>query len=386
MQLINRVFLPPKQSYFLFGPRGTGKSTLIRQLYPQALWLDFLLPDLERKYRVHPEYIFDFLRGQHPDQQKIIVIDEVQRVPSVLTVIHSIIENNTGWQFILTGSSARKLKKEGVDLLAGRALKCTLHPFMAIELESQFSLEKILKYGSLPLIFTALEPIKTLQSYIDLYLKEEIQLEGLVRNLDHFARFLEIVSFSHGSILNVTNIARECGVKRKTVESYIYILEDLLLSFKLPIFSKRAGRELSSHPKFYLFDCGVFRALRPTGPLDRPAEIEGVALEGLIAQHLVAWNNYNNNKAKISFWRTRSGLEVDFIVYGATIFLAIEVKHSKQIGNHDLKGLEEFLKDYPMAKAILLYCGSERFMIRNVLCMPCEEFLRSLRPNKDLIF
>ena len=228
------------------------------------------------------------------------------------------------------------------------------------------------------------EPQAVLQAYIGLYLQEEIQAEGLVRNLDSFARFLEKISFSHASLLNVTTIARECEVKRKTVENYLAILEELLLAYQLPIFSKRAHRVLSAHPKFYLFDAGVFRALRPKGPLDRSEEMEGLALEGLVAHHLRAWRDYSGNQADLSFWRTRSGLEVDFIVYAPTEFYAIEVKNSARIAPQDTRSLNEFLIDYPMAKALLLYRGKERLVQKNVLCLPVESFLRNLRPGSPL--
>jgi len=288
-------------------------------------------------------------------------------------------------QFILTGSSSRKLKRTGADLLGGRALNCTLHPFMAAELEKHFDFSSVLKYGMLPLIFQNPNPASGLQAYIDLCLHEEIQMEGWVRNLDNFSRFLEAISFSHGSLLNITNISRECEVKRKTVENYIEILEDLLLAFQIDVFTKRAKRELSNHPKFYLFDAGVFSALRPKGILDTPEEIDGIALEGLVAQHLRAWTEYSAQKCGLYFWRTRSGLEVDFILYGENIFYAIEVKHAKKIYSKDIKSLKAFLQDYPMAKAILLYCDNERIEQDGILCMPCKEFLLQLKPDCPLL-
>ena len=288
-------------------------------------------------------------------------------------------------QFILTGSSARKLKRSGADLLAGRALKCVLHPFMAAELGSFFSLSDALENGLLPLLFGEEKKKEILHAYIDLYLHEEIQAEGLVRNLENFARFLEAITFSHGSLLNITNIARECEVKRKTVEGYLSIIEDLLLGFHLPVFTKRAERELVAHPKFYLFDAGVFQILRPKGMLDVPTEVAGAALEGLIAQHLMAWNDYSIEKNTIAFWRTRAGVEVDFIVYGNSNFWAIEVKNATKISSQDTKSLEAFLTDYPEANAILLYRGKERLKIKNVLCIPCDEFLKQLLPNQPIL-
>lgn len=383
MSLLNRAFNPPKQSYFILGPRGTGKSTFMHTHYKDALWIDLLKPDVLRTYLARPEHLKNLIDG-HPNPS-VVIIDEVQKAPELLSVVHSLIEEKRGLQFILTGSSPRKLKRSSANLLGGRALKRTLHPFMATELGKQFSLSEALENGMLPLLYQEQHPQDILQAYITLYLKEEIQAEGLVRNLEQFARFLEISTFSHGSILNITNIARECSVKRTTVENYITILEELLLAYRLPIFSKRAQRELAAHPKFYLFDAGVYHALRPKGPLDRPEEIAGAALEGLVAQHLRAWNDYGDAKHTISYWRTRSGVEVDFIVYGEMGFWAIEVKNAARISPEDTRSLETFLIDYPMAKPILLYRGKESIKIKNVLCIPCDAFLTALKPGEAII-
>lgn len=215
-------------------------------------------------------------------------------------------------------------------------------------------------------------------------LHEEIQAEGLVRHLDNFSRFLEAISFSHASLINITNISRECEVKRKTVENYMNILEELLLAYHLPVFTKHAKHELSAHPKFYLFDAGVFYALRPKGSQDRTEEIEGLALESLVAQHLRAWNDYSSEKHGLYFWRTRSGTEVDFIVDGPKGLWAIEVKNAKTIRTKDTKALETFLEDYPTTQAILLYRGKERIKRKQILCLPCEDFLKQLKPNQKL--
>ena len=382
MTLIPRFFPEPSKSFFLFGPRGTGKTTLIKSRYQEALWIDFLRPDVFRSYLAHPERLYETVEGHQG--ASIIVIDEVQKVPELLPVVHSLIEEKQGLQFILTGSSARKLKRSGTNLLAGRALKYSLDPFMAAELGSHFSFSHALQYGMLPLVLNDKNPQDTLSAYVSLYLQEEVQMESLVRNMEGFARFLETISFSHGSLLNISNIARECEVKRKTVENYISILEDLLLAYQLPVFSKRAQRELITHPKFYLFDAGVFRTLRPQGVLDKVEEIEGAALEGLIAQHLKAWNDYSAEPHTLAFWRTRSGVEVDFIVYGPLGFWAIEVKNKKKIFPQDTKSLEAFLEDYPMAKGLMLYRGTEYRQLNNVLCVPCGDFLSQLKPNQKI--
>ncbi len=382
MSFIKRFFKQQVQSFFLFGPRGTGKSTFVHETYEDALWVDLLDPESLRLYSAKPERLFEYVRGNA--EKKVVVVDEVQKVPSLLSVVHALIEEDKSRQFILTGSSSRKLKQVGADLLAGRALKKQLHPFMAAELGDQFSLDKALREGMLPLLISAPNSYDALQAYIGLYLQEEIQAERLVRNLESFSRFLEVVSFSHASLLNTSNIARECEVKRKTVENYIEILEELLLAYTLPVFSKRAQRALSSHPKFYLFDAGVFRTLRPKGPLDSPEEIDGAALEGLVVQHLRAWSDYGSEKYDLAFWRTRSGLEVDVVVYGANGFWAIEVKNSAKVNSVDTKPLEAFLEDYPMAQGILLYRGKERLLQKGILCIPCDEFLAQLKPNQPL--
>ena len=382
MAFVGRFFDPPAQSYYLFGPRGTGKSAWTQHHYRDSVRIDLLHPATLQRYRAGPERLFDLVRAQ-PDGQ-VILIDEVQRVPDLLSAVHALIEEHRGWRFVLTGSSARKLRRSGVDLMAGRAVVRTMHPFMAAELGDSFDLPSALQRGMLPLVLGAEDPADTLQSYVAVYVREEVQMEGLVRDLDRFSRFLETVSFSHAQLLNVSNIARDSEVSRKAVEGYLGVLEDLLLSFRVPVFRKRAARATVAHNKLYLFDCGVFRSLRPSGPLDRREEIAGAALEGLVAQHLRAWLAYRGGVDRLFYWRTRAGSEVDFVIYGPEQFTAIEVKHSGTVRGSDLRALRSFHADYPEAQRLLLYLGEEELSIDGVLCLPCVCFLRRLHPRDAL--
>ncbi len=382
MESVIRVFNPPNKSYFLFGPRGTGKSTWFSQFYTKAIVIDLLDPAEYRSYSAFPERLRDVVLAH--STPTIFVIDEVQKVPDLLSMVHLLIEKKLDHLFVLTGSSARKLKRTGVDLLAGRAQWREMHSFLAAELKEKFSLDKALEYGLLPLIWESSEPAKDLQTYIYLYMKEEVQMESLVRNIDGFHRFLEAISFSQASSLNYTNIAVDCAVSSKTVENYVTILQDLLLCFLLLPFVKRAKRHIVARPKFYYFDAGVYRAIRPKGPLDKPEEIAGHALETLVAQHLRAWLAYSDKTGELFFWRTPSGLEVDFVVYGEIGFYAIEVKHSAQIKLQDLKGLNEFKKDYPESICLLLYRGKTKEMRGHILCYPLDLFLLGIFPDKPL--
>ena len=379
--MFERFYRPPAGSYFLFGPRGTGKSTWLRERYPDALFVDLVDPANTRFYDARPERLRDTIAAS-PDKRRV-VIDEVQRVPELLQVVHQLIEVDKRLRFVLTGSSARKLRRTGVDLLAGRAALTTMHPFMAAELGAGFSLDRTLSQGLIPLVVDATEPDVVLRTYAALYVREEVQAEGLVRNVSAFSRFLEAVSFSHAAVLNVSNLARECQVERKVAKGYVDVLRDLLLAFTLPVFTRRARRRMTTHPKLYLVDAGLFRSLRPTGPFDRPEELAGAALEGLVAQHLRAWIAYSNRDDTLSFWRTRAGNEVDFVLYGESGLFAIEVKGSATLHPRDFSGLRAFAEDYPIATPVLLYRGPRRIQERGVLCLPCEPFLRTLTPARS---
>ncbi len=382
MATVERLFEDPAGSYFLFGPRGTGKSTWLRARYPDAAWIDLLEAATERNYYTRPERFAEFLAAHAG--RRTVVIDEIQRVPELLPLVHRHMELDKSKRYVLTGSSARKLRREGVDLLAGRAVRCSMHPFMAAELGDRFDLEAALRLGMVPLVVMADAPERTLGGYIDLYLQQEVKAEGMVRRLDDFGRFLEVASFSHGQILNVAEIARECVASRNTVESYLGILEDLLVAVRIPVFRRRAKRALVSHGKFYFFDCGVFRSLRPAGLLDAGAEIEGAALEGLVLQHLRAWIGYGNADYRVHFWRTRGGSEVDFVLYGAAGFHAIEVKNGRSLRPADLRGIKAFHHDYPEATPLVLYRGAETLVRDGVRCMPVDRFLRALVPGRAL--
>ncbi len=382
MAIERKFFQPPVGHFFLFGPRGTGKSTWLRSAFPNALWIDLLSPAQHRFHAARPERLVDLVAAA-PDVADV-VIDEVQRVPELLTVVHQLIERSDGPRFVLTGSSSRKLKRAGVDLLAGRATLRIMHPFMAAELGPEFDFSAAIEVGLLPLVWDARDPADTLDAYAGLYVQQEVQGEGLVRNTGAFHRFLEAISFAHGAALNVSEVARECAVSRKTVEGYVEIVEDLLLAFRVPVFTKRARRQMAAHPKFFLADAGVFRALRPAGPLDRPEEVRGGTLEGLVAQHLRAWLSYSKSSARLHYWRTRAGSEVDFVVYGEDEFWALEVKHSRRARRSDLRPLKSFRDDYPQARLRLAYGGDERLEVDGILCLPVEELLRQIVPGQSL--
>ena len=384
MEFIGRFFQNPGTSYFLFGPRGTGKSTWIDRQYSNALIIDLLQPNQFRMFSARPERLTEVIEGNPGNNP--IVIDEIQKVPSLLDVVHHLIETKKQLRFVLTGSSARKLRRTGVNLLAGRAILRTFHPFMAAELGDRFDLERAIRIGMLPSVVSSEVPEDTLSTYAALYLREEVQAEGIVRNIGDFSRFLETISFSHAGVLNTSEIARECRVGRKTVEGYIAVLEDLLLSYTIPVFQKRAKRYLTSHPKLFLFDTGVFQSLRPRGYLDKPEEVAGAALEGLVCQHLKAWIAYGSKDFSLYFWRTKSGTEVDFILYGGNSLTAMEVKNTRSIRAKDLRGLKAFKQDYPEAQCLFLYCGAERLKIDDIYCLPCDKFLRSLSPGRPIGF
>ena len=383
MSTRNRLLSCPARSFFLFGPRGTGKSTWLRMSLPDAHFVDLLSAETCQQLTAAPDRLTEIVAGHAG--QSTFVLDEIQRVPALLSVVHRLIEATPRLRFVLTGSSARKLKRTGVDLLGGRAQRKTCHPFLAAELGEDFQLSAALRLGMLPLVLADPAPEAVLGAYLALYMREEVQVEGLVRNIGGFARFLEAISLSHGTLLSISDVARECAVSRTTVEGYVTILEDLLLGIRLPVFAKRAKRRLVNHAKFYFFDAGVFRAIRPRGPLDRPEEIDGAALEGLVFQHLRAWTDYTAQGHTLSFWRTQDGAEVDFVVYGEDGIMGIEVKNAARILPRDLRALRAFGEEYPEAHRVLLHRGTERFLTNGVLCVPCEQFLKTLRPGQPLL-
>jgi predicted AAA+ superfamily ATPase len=375
MTEIKRHINIPQGSFFLFGPRGTGKSTFVKGLIDRnTLYIDFLDPETFRTYTAFPETLIKTVNAVNPDR---IIIDEVQKAPQILDVVHKIMEDRKTL-FILTGSGARKLKKTGADLLGGRASYCRMHPFTAGELGISFSFDKALQTGLIPVVERSVDPAKTLSAYVDIYLREEIMAEGLVRNLGSFARFLEIISFSHGAVLNVSNLARECQINRGIVTGYIEILEDLLLACRIHVFTRRAKRKTASHPKFYFFDNGLYRRLRQRGPLDIESEISGPAIEGLVGQHIRAYSDFALPDTHLYYWRSLAGNEVDFVLYGGKTFAAVEVKNTKVIRPVDYNGLVSFGDDYPEASLVLLYRGNVVMKHRNIIVVPVELFLNNL--------
>ena len=373
--MYSRLIKPPKEkSFFLFGPRGTGKTTWVKLSFPKAVYLDLLEAELFNDLLANPQRLENFIPKNFKDW---VIIDEVQCIPDLLNEVHRLIEKYK-YKFVLTGSSARKIKRKGPNLLAGRALTYSLHPLSVSELGDDFKLNHSLEFGQLPSVYIEQNPKRYLESYVKTYLEEEIRQEGLTRNLGAFTRFLEAASFSQGSVLNISSVARDCAVERKVVENYFSILEDLLVAYRLPIFTKKAKRRLVSHPKFYFFDVGVYRTLRPAGPLDMPETAEGIAVETLLFQELNTVNSALDLGYRLYYWRTSDNREVDFVLYGDRGIRAFEIKRTGRISSPMLSGLKSFLKDYPMARAYFIYGGQRRMRQDDIDIIPMEDFLKNL--------
>lgn len=364
------------QSFFLFGPRGTGKTTWLRAHFnpSETVYIDLLKADLYTELLAGPQRLESLIPKHF---QGWVLIDEIQRVPALLNDVHRLITDR-GLRFALTGSSARNLRKKGVNLLAGRALTFHMHPLCAPELGDAFGLHDALQFGQLPTVIGHPAPREYLKSYVQTYLREEVLQEGLTRNLANFSRFLESASFSQASVLNVSHIARDAALDRKVVDNYFSILEDLLIGYRLPPFTKRAKRRLVAHPKFFFFDVGVYRAIRPSGPLDAPEEADGACLETLWLQTLRAVNDALGLDYQLHYWRTSDGTEVDFVLYGPRGLLAFEIKRAVRFHTRDLSGLRAFQRDFPMVKPYLVYGGESERTEDDITILPMSEALKSL--------
>jgi uncharacterized protein len=373
--MYSRILKPPeRQSFFLLGPRGTGKSSWVQTHYPNATYIDFLNDEVFRILLAQPQSLMNLV----PKDAKTVIIDEVQKIPAILNEVHRLIEKNK-IQFVLTGSSARKLRQHGVNLLGGRALTYSMFPLTAYELGEDFNLTRSLRFGMLPMAVTGENPKKYLDSYAKIYLKEEVQQEGLTRHLGAFARFLETASFSQASLLSVSQVATESQVNRKVVEDYFSILRDLLLSYELPVFTKKAKRELMVKRKFYFFDVGLFRTLRPKGPLDAESELNGPAFETLCLQELLALNQFLDTGYEFFHWRTRKHEEVDLILYGERGFHAFEFKVGTRLRENDFKALKLFAEDYPQARRYIVYGGKESRSFHGIQLIPSDVFFKQAK-------
>jgi predicted AAA+ superfamily ATPase len=372
-----RIYKPlQNKTYFLFGPRGTGKTTWLKSQYPRALFVNLLDSATFLDLKSDPSRIRKRIGKLH---EGLIIIDEVQRVPEILNDVHALIEENKKLVFILTGSSARSLRRSGINLLAGRALRRNFYPLTKWEMGEDFDLKKALQNGLLPMAVGADNPQDFLKSYVHTYLKEEISAEGVLTQIEPFVRFLEVISFSQGQILNFSAIGREVGVDPKTVKNYISILEDLLIAETLPVFSKRAKRRLSDQLKFFLFDSGVFHSLRPKGVLDSTSEIAGPALETLFWHHHRVLVESLQIEQKLYFWKTQKKQEVDFVSYGEKGLFGFEIKLSSRNPESDLKGLELFQNDYPSSQCFCLYGGDKKFNSGKIQIIPFMEGLDLLK-------
>lgn len=367
------------ESCFLWGARQTGKSTLLRQLFPKARNYNLLLSAEFERFNRNPGILREELTLIAPDEFPVIV-DEVQRVPQLLNEIHDLIVTHR-IPFILCGSSARKLKRGGANLLGGRALRYELFPLVSKEIPD-FDLLRALSHGLIPRHYLAEHPQPMVQAYIGDYLLGEIAAEALTRNIPAFGRFLEAAAFSNGELVNYQNIAADCGVSAPTVKEYFQILEDTLIGRFLPSFRKRPKRRVIQSPKFFFFDVGLANFLLKRGPIAYRSESFGKAFEHFIFQELVAHSHYSGIGYPLHTWRTASQLEVDFILADGRI--ALEVKGTGQVGPAHLKGLKAFCEEYHPQHAFLVSLDPHPRKIDSITILPWKIFLEKLWDGKIL--
>ena len=376
-----RLNLPPpgEETFFLWGPRQTGKSTLLKAAYPDAVWIDLLKAEVFRRYLNHPE----LLRQELPRDgvMPFVVIDEVQKLPTLLDEVHWLYENRH-IHFALCGSSARKVKRGHANLLGGRAIRYEMFGLIAEELIPDFDLTRILNHGYLPRIYLAKQPRRLMNAYVANYLKEEIAAEGLVRNLPVFSEFLNIASLSDTEPVNFSTIARDCGVSSQTIKEYFQILEDTLLGRWLPSFRKRPKRRVAASAKFYFSDVGIVNFLAKRGSVEQGGELYGKAFENWCFHELNAYNMYNETFAAFYYWRLAGGTEVDFIVNDMEI--AIESKATQNITAKHLKGLRSLKIDHPELKRRLVVCCEDKPRITDdgIEIVPSAAFAEMLWNNE----
>lgn len=342
LQIIN------DESVFLFGARQTGKTTLLKKQFPNAIYFDLLQTDVLNRFRQRPALLRESL--EPANEGTLVIIDEIQQIPELLNEIHWLITNKQ-IRFILCGSSARKLKRQGVNTLGGRAVPQYLFPFVSCEIPD-FNIDRAVNNGMIPRHYMKENPTSLLKAYVGVYLREEIQAESLVRNLTGFSRFLEIAAMTDGEMVNYLNIASDCGVSANTVKEYFQILEDTLVGYMIPAFTKKAKRKVVQSPRFYLFDVGVTNYLLGRTNLRRGTTDYGHAFEHVVIQELVAYLNYTDNPNKLSYWRTYTQVEVDVILGDAKV--AIEIKSVEEVLPKHLKGLKSFADEHPDCRRIIV--------------------------------
>nr|MBF0222904.1 ATP-binding protein [Desulfobulbaceae bacterium] len=375
--ITRKLKLPPpgEETFFLWGPRQTGKSTLLRSTYPDAVWIDLLKADEFRRYLSNPE----LLRQELPrdGEMPFVVIDEVQKIPALLDEVHWLHENRN-MHFALCGSSARKVKKGHGNLLGGRAIRYEMFGLIHEEIKRDFDLIKILNQGYLPRIYHAPQPQRLLNAYVANYLKEEIAAEGLVRNLPVFSNFLNMSALSDTESVNFSTIARDCGVSSLTIKEYFQILEDTLLGRWLPSFTKRPKRRVAASPKFYFSDVGVVNFLAKRGAIEQGSELFGKAFENWCFHELNAYNAYSEIFAEFSYWKLAGGTEVDFIINDMDI--AIEAKSTKNITTNHLKGLRSLKADHPDIKRRIIVCCETKYRVTDddIEIIPAQKFTEML--------